>query len=154
LCPRLGKPDPVPDRLGKHVLYRRVQDELVALEHQRRRLETPALRERADRRHTALRAEVKEVEREMRAIVEGLLGVRPARLRYSPPSCAEMFGIYMTTATGSTRRVVPYPRPSSVAHDRNCDRQNPISAVNPTGRLLGAALICEETSSLECSWAP
>ena len=79
--PRIGKPDPVADRLGEHVLYRRsLQDELVALEHQRRRLETPALRERADRRHAALRAdrrhaalraEVKEIEREMRAIVEG-----------------------------------------------------------------------------------
>ena len=43
---------------------------MVALEHQRRRLETPALRERADRRHAALRAEVKEIEREMRAIVD------------------------------------------------------------------------------------
>jgi hypothetical protein len=32
----------------------------------RRRLETPALRERADRRGAALRAEVKEIEREMR----------------------------------------------------------------------------------------
>ena len=53
-APRIGKPDPVADRLGEHVLYRRsLQDELVALEHQRRRLETPALRERADRRHGA-----------------------------------------------------------------------------------------------------
>ena len=70
-APRIGKPDPVADRLGEHVLYRRsLQDELVALEHQRRRLETPALRERADRRHAALRAEVKEIEREMRAIVD------------------------------------------------------------------------------------
>ena len=70
-APRIGKPDPVADRLAEHVLYRRsLQDELVALEHQRRRLETPALRERADRRHAALRAEVKEIEREMRAIVD------------------------------------------------------------------------------------
>ena len=70
-APRIGKPDAVADRLGEHVLYRRsLQDELVALEHQRRRLETPALRERADRRHAALRAEVKEIEREMRAIVD------------------------------------------------------------------------------------
>src|SRR3954452_24749132 len=67
-APRIGKPDPVADRLGE---YRRsLQDELVALEHQRRRLETPALRERADRRLAALRAEVKEIEREMRAIVD------------------------------------------------------------------------------------
>ena len=44
-APHIGKPDPVADRLGEHVLYRRsLQDELVALEHQRRRLETPALR--------------------------------------------------------------------------------------------------------------
>ena len=46
--PRLGKPDAVADRLGEHVLYRRsVQDELVGLEHQLRRLETPALRKRS-----------------------------------------------------------------------------------------------------------
>jgi transposase len=71
-APRIGKPDAVADRLGEHVLYRRsLQDELVALAHQRRRLETPALRERAERRHAALRAEVKEIEREMRAIVDG-----------------------------------------------------------------------------------
>src|SRR5881394_2785033 len=45
-APRIGKPDAVADRLGEHVLYRRsLQDELVALDHQRRRLETPALRE-------------------------------------------------------------------------------------------------------------
>ena len=70
-APRIGKPDPVADRLAEHVLYRRsLQDELVALEHQRRRLETPALRERADRRHAALRADLKEIEREMRAIVD------------------------------------------------------------------------------------
>ncbi len=74
-APRIGKPDPVADRLGEHVRYRRsLQDELVALEHQRHRLETPALRERADRRHAALRAEVraevKEIECEMRAIVD------------------------------------------------------------------------------------
>jgi transposase len=71
-APRIGKPDPVADRLGEHVRYRRsLQDELIALEHQRRRLETPALRERADRRRAALQAEVKEIEREMRAIVDG-----------------------------------------------------------------------------------
>ena len=80
-APRIGKPDAVADRLGEHVRYRRsLQDELVALEHQRRRLETPALRERADRRLATLRAdrrlatlraEVKEIEREMRAIVDG-----------------------------------------------------------------------------------
>ena len=51
--------------------YRRsVQDELIGLQHQLRRLETPALRQRAERRVAALRAEVKEIEREMRAIVD------------------------------------------------------------------------------------
>ena len=70
-APRCGKPDGLADRLGEHVRYRRsLQDELVALEHQRRRLETPTLRERAERRLAALRAEVKEIEREMRAIVD------------------------------------------------------------------------------------
>jgi hypothetical protein len=63
-APPIGKPDPVADRLGEHVLYRRsLQDEIVALEHQRRRFETPALRECAERRHAGLRAEVKEIER-------------------------------------------------------------------------------------------
>ena len=71
-APRPGKPDALADRLGEHVLYRRsLQDEIVALEHQQRRLETPAWRERAERRLAALRAEVKEIEREMRAIVDG-----------------------------------------------------------------------------------
>ena len=57
-APRIGKPDAVADRLGEHVLYRRsLQDELVALEHQQRRLARPALRERADRRLAALRAD-------------------------------------------------------------------------------------------------
>jgi transposase len=70
-APRIGKPDPVADRLGEHVLYRRsLQEEIVALAHQRRRLETPALRERAERRDAALRAEVKEIEAAMRAIVD------------------------------------------------------------------------------------
>ena len=69
--PRTGKPDPVADRLGEHVLYRRsVQDELIGLQHQLRRLERPALRQRAERRVAALRAEVREIEREMRAIVD------------------------------------------------------------------------------------
>ncbi len=69
--PRIGKPDPVADRLGEHVLYRRsLQDELVGLQHQLRRLEEPGLRARAERRLAVLRAEVKEIEREMRAIVD------------------------------------------------------------------------------------
>jgi transposase len=69
--PRIGKPDPVADRLGEHVLYRRsLQEEIVGLEHQRRRFETPALRQRAERRLAALRAEVKEIEAVMRAIVD------------------------------------------------------------------------------------
>ena len=71
-APPIGKPDAVADRLGEHVLYRRsLQAELVGLEHQLRRLETPALRQRAERRHAALRAEVKEIEAAMRAIVDG-----------------------------------------------------------------------------------
>jgi len=65
-------PDPVADRLGEHVLYRRsVSEEIAALENQLRRLESAALRSRAERRLAGLRAEVKEIEREMRAIVDG-----------------------------------------------------------------------------------
>ncbi len=65
-------PDPVADRLGEHVLYRRsLKEEIVALQHQLRRLEVPALRARADRRLAALRAEAKQIEREMAAIVDG-----------------------------------------------------------------------------------
>jgi transposase len=67
----LRNPDPVADRLGEHVLYRRsLQDEIVALDHQLRRLETPALRQRAEQRAAALRAEVKEIEAGMRAILD------------------------------------------------------------------------------------
>jgi hypothetical protein len=66
-APRLGKPDPVADRLGEHVLYRRsLQDEIVGLEHQLRRLEEPGLRARAERRLALLRGERREIEREMR----------------------------------------------------------------------------------------
>ena len=58
-APPIGKPDPVADRLGEHALYRRsLQDELVGLQHQLRRLETPALRQRAEQRLAVLRAEV------------------------------------------------------------------------------------------------
>ena len=67
----IRNPDPVADRLGEHVLYRRsLKEEIVALENQLRRLETPVLRERAERRLKGLRADVKEIEREMRAIVD------------------------------------------------------------------------------------
>ena len=70
--PRAGKPDPVADRLGQHVLYRRsVQDEIVGLQHQLRRLEEPTLRARAERRLALLRAERQEIEREMQTIVDG-----------------------------------------------------------------------------------
>ncbi|HEY3917552.1 MAG TPA: IS110 family transposase [Stellaceae bacterium] len=63
-------PDPVADRLGEHVLYRRgLSEEIVALDNQAQRLESAALRSRAARRLTALRAELKEIEREMAAIV-------------------------------------------------------------------------------------
>lgn len=68
----IRNPDPVADRLGEHVLYRRgLKDEIVALENQLRRLEGPALRTRAERRLAGLRDEVKEIEREMRVIVDG-----------------------------------------------------------------------------------
>jgi transposase len=63
-------PDPVADRLGEHVLYRRsVSEEIVALQNQARRLESASLRQRAARRLAALRDELKEIEREMAAIV-------------------------------------------------------------------------------------
>jgi transposase len=65
-------PDPVADRLGEHVLYRRgLKEEIVTLENQLRRLEEPVLRARAAQRLSGLRAEVKQIEREMRAIVDG-----------------------------------------------------------------------------------
>ncbi len=65
-------PDPVADRLGEHVLYRRaLKEEIVALANQLRRLETPALRGRAERRLESLRSEATEIDREMRAIVDG-----------------------------------------------------------------------------------
>jgi transposase len=68
----IRNPDPVADRLGEHVLYRRsLAEEIVVLENQLRRLESAALRARAERRLLALRGEVKEIEREMRAIVDG-----------------------------------------------------------------------------------
>lgn len=68
----IRNPDPVADRLGEHVLYRRsLSEEIVALENQLRRLAEPPLRMRAERRVAALRVELKEIEREMRAIVDG-----------------------------------------------------------------------------------
>jgi transposase len=64
-------PDPVADRLGEHVLYRRsLKEEIVGLENQLRRLEMPVLRARAERRLAGLRSEAKEIECEMRAIVD------------------------------------------------------------------------------------
>jgi transposase len=65
-------PDPVADRLGEHVLYRRgLCDEIVALENQLRRLETTALRGRAEQRLARLKADRKEIDGEMAAIVDG-----------------------------------------------------------------------------------
>ena len=65
-------PDPVADRLGEHVLYRRgLSDEMVALANQLRRLETATLRRRAEERLARLRADLTEIEREMAAIVAG-----------------------------------------------------------------------------------
>jgi transposase len=68
----IRNPDPVADRLGEHGLYRRsLSEEIVALENQLRRLTEPPLRRRAEHRVAALRVELKEIEREMRAIVDG-----------------------------------------------------------------------------------
>jgi len=68
--PAVRNPDPVADRLGEHVLYRRgLSEQIVALENQAQRLESAALRSRATLRLAALRAELKEIEREMAAIV-------------------------------------------------------------------------------------
>jgi transposase len=68
----IRSPDPVADRLGEHLLYRRgLTQEIVALENQSRRLESTALRARADRRLASLRGEAKEIDREMAAIVAG-----------------------------------------------------------------------------------
>lgn len=65
-------PDPVADRLGEHVLYRRgLSEEIVALENQAQQLESAALRSRAARRLASLRTELKEIEREMTQIVAG-----------------------------------------------------------------------------------
>ncbi len=67
----IRNPDPVADRLGEHVLYRRgLKEEIVALQNQLRRLEEPVLRWRAERRLKGLREEVRQIEREMRAIVD------------------------------------------------------------------------------------
>jgi transposase len=66
----IRNPDPVADRLGEHVLYRRrLGEEIVALENQLRQL--AALRPRAERRLASLKAEIKEIDREMQAIVAG-----------------------------------------------------------------------------------
>jgi transposase len=66
----IRNPDAVADRLGEHVLYRRgLCEQIVALENQLRRLESAGLRERASARLAGLRAEVKEVEQAMAAIV-------------------------------------------------------------------------------------
>jgi transposase len=51
--------------------YRRsLKEEIVGLENQLRRLEMPVLRARAERRLAGLRSEAKEIECEMRAIVD------------------------------------------------------------------------------------
>lgn len=66
----IRNPDPVADRLGEHVLYRRrLSEEAVALDNQLRQL--AELRPRAERRLASLRAEIKEIDREMQAIVAG-----------------------------------------------------------------------------------
>ncbi len=66
----IRNPDPVADRLGEHVLYRRrLSEEVVALENQLRQL--AELRPRAERRLASLKAEIKEIDREMQAIIAG-----------------------------------------------------------------------------------
>jgi len=68
----IRNPDPVADRLAEHVLYRRsLSEEIIALENQLRRLEEQPLRARAARRLASLAAELKEIDRELRAIVAG-----------------------------------------------------------------------------------
>ena len=63
-------PDRVADRLGEHVLYRRrLSEEAVALDNQLRQL--AELRPRAERRLASLKAELKEIDREMQAIIAG-----------------------------------------------------------------------------------
>lgn len=66
----MRNPDPVADRLGEHVLYRRrLSEEAVALDNQLRQL--AELRPRAERRLASLKAEIKEIDREMQAIIAG-----------------------------------------------------------------------------------
>jgi transposase len=66
----IRNPDPVADRLAEHVLYRRrLSEEVVALDNQLRQLAD--LRPRAERRLASLRAEIKEIDREMQAIIAG-----------------------------------------------------------------------------------
>lgn len=66
----IRNPDPVADRLAEHVLYRRsLSDEIVALENQLRQL--AGLRPRAERRLASLKAELKEIDREMQVIIAG-----------------------------------------------------------------------------------
>ena len=66
----MRNPDRVADRLGEHVLYRRrLSEEAVALDNQLRQL--AELRPRAERRLASLRAEIKEIDREMQAIIAG-----------------------------------------------------------------------------------
>ena len=66
----IRNPDPVADRLAEHVLYRRsLSEEIVALENQLRQL--AGLRPRAERRLASLKAELKEIDREMQVIIAG-----------------------------------------------------------------------------------
>ena len=66
----IRNPDPVADRLGEHVLYRRrLSEEAVALDNQLRQL--AELRPRAERRLASLKAEIREIDREMQRIVAG-----------------------------------------------------------------------------------
>ena len=70
--PAVRPPDPVADRLAEHVLYRRgLSDEIIALQNQLRRLESPALCRRAAVRLAALKGEMREIDQEMVALVRG-----------------------------------------------------------------------------------
>lgn len=69
-APPRRNPDPLADQLSEYVLYRRsLNDEIVLLENQLRRLADAQLCRRAGARLSSLRAELKEVDAAMRSIV-------------------------------------------------------------------------------------
>lgn len=69
-APPARQPDPLADRIAQHLLYRRgLQDEITALSNQARSLTEPALRNRAELRLQALRAESRDIERTLHDLV-------------------------------------------------------------------------------------